>query len=59
ALAKVDPRDLISATETGRKALGSDAGLRPARPRTLDLCDIGARSERWDVLASFPIGAAE
>ncbi|MGH3797255.1 MAG: hypothetical protein ACRDSP_20465 [Pseudonocardiaceae bacterium] len=28
----------------------------PTRPRALDLCGIGDRSERWDVLASFPIG---
>ncbi|MGH3929898.1 MAG: hypothetical protein ACRDTF_07975 [Pseudonocardiaceae bacterium] len=58
SLAKVDPRDLTSATDIGRKALGSDASLRPARPHTLDLCDIGPRSQRWDVLASFRSGSA-
>lgn len=57
SLAKVDRRDLTGATEIGRKALGNLGG--PARTRTLDLCDIGPRSERWDVLASFPIGETE
>ncbi|MGH3885764.1 MAG: 2'-5' RNA ligase family protein [Pseudonocardiaceae bacterium] len=53
SLAKVDHRDLNSAAEIGRRALG---GCHPARTRTLDLCDIGPRSERWKVLVSFPIG---
>lgn len=51
SLAKIDRRDLTSAADIGRKALGS---LYTARTRTLDLCEVGARSERWDVLASFP-----
>lgn len=50
SLAKVDSRDLNSASAIGRRVLGS---CQPARTRTLDLCDIGPRSERWDVLASF------
>jgi hypothetical protein len=53
SLAKVDRHDLTSATAIGRQALGS---CHPTQTRTLDLCDIGPRSERWDVLASFPIG---
>jgi hypothetical protein len=53
SLAKLDRHDVTSATAIGRQALGS---CHPARTRTLDLCDIGPRSERWDVLASFPIG---
>lgn len=53
SLAKVDHRDLSSATDIGRRVLGS---CQPTRSRTLDLCDIGARSERWDILATFLIG---
>ncbi len=53
SLAKVDLHDLTSAAAIGRQALGS---CDPTRTRTLDLCDIGPRSERWDILASFPIG---
>lgn len=52
SLAKVDRHDLASATGIGRRVFGSQ---HPVRTRTLDLCDIGPRSERWDVLASFPI----
>ena len=53
SLAKVDRRDLPSATDIARRAIGS---LCPTRTRALDLCDIGACNERWDVLASFPLG---
>lgn len=52
SLAKVDRHDLSSATAIGKQALGR---CPATRTRTLDLCDIGPRSERWDVLASFPI----
>lgn len=51
SLAKLDRRDLDSATDIGRRALDH---YHPTRTRALDLCDIGFRSERWDVLASFP-----
>ncbi len=51
SLAKVDGRDLANATNIGRQAFGS---CQPTRTRALELCDIGARNERWDVLASFP-----
>lgn len=50
SLAKVDRHDLSSAADIGRKALGD---WHTARTRTLDLCDIGLHSQRWDVLASF------
>ena len=50
SLAKVASQDMLSATDIGRKALG---GSRTTPTRTLDLCDIGPYSERWDVLASF------
>ncbi len=52
SLAKVDSPDLNTASEIGRGVVGNS---QPARARTLDLCDIGPRSERWDVLASFPL----
>lgn len=55
SLAKVDRHDLTRASEIARGVLGSG---QSTRTRTLDLCDIGPRSERWDVLASFPIGAS-
>jgi hypothetical protein len=51
SLAKVDGRDLANATSIGRQAFGS---CQPTRTRALELCDIGAHNERWDVLASFP-----
>ena len=51
SLAKVDRDDQAEAAAIGRKALGADAS---AQSRALDLCDIGERSERWDVLASIP-----
>ncbi|MGH4013889.1 MAG: 2'-5' RNA ligase family protein [Pseudonocardiaceae bacterium] len=53
SLAKVDRRDVNSATDLGRRVLGD---CHPTRTRAFDLCDIGSRSERWDVLASFPGG---
>ena len=51
SLAKVDGRDLANATNIGRQVFGS---CQPTRTRALELCDIGAHNERWDVLASFP-----
>ena len=51
SLAKVDGRDLANATNIGRQAFGR---CQPTRTRALELCDIGAHNERWDVLASFP-----
>jgi 2'-5' RNA ligase superfamily len=51
SLAKVDRDDQAEAAAIGREALGATVS---ARCRTLDLCDIGERSERWDVLASYP-----
>lgn len=55
SLAKVDRHDLTSAANIGRQAIGN---CQPTPAGTLDLCDIGPCSERWDVLASFPIGKA-
>jgi len=51
SLAKVDRHDLRNAARIGRESFGA---CLTARARSLDLCDIGARSERWDVLASLP-----
>lgn len=51
SLAKLDHRDLIGATDLARRVLDNE---HTTQARTLDLCDIGARSERWDVRASFP-----
>lgn len=51
SLAKVDRDDQAEAATIGRKTLHTSCG---APARALDLCDIGERSERWDVLASFP-----
>lgn len=50
SLAKVERREQAQAVDIGRGALG-DPGAGP--PRSLDVCDIGERSERWDVLASL------
>lgn len=50
SLAKVDCYNLSRATDIGRKAFGD---WYTTRTRTLDLCDIGPRSERWHLLASF------
>ncbi len=51
SLAKVDRSDQAEATVIGQRALSAAV---KTRSRTLDLCDIGERSERWDVLARFP-----
>jgi hypothetical protein len=53
SLAKVDRDDQADAAAIGRRALSQSGG---APVRALDLCDIGERSERWDVLASFAVG---
>jgi len=49
SLAKVDHGEQAKAALIGRNVLG-DPGT--VRPRSLDLCDIGERSERWEILAS-------
>lgn len=49
SLAKVDYRDQAGAARIGRESLGT---LSVAQSRSLDLCDIGERSERWEILAS-------
>jgi hypothetical protein len=51
SLAKIDRDDQAEATAIGRQALSKPGG---APSRALDLCDIGERSERWDILATFP-----
>jgi hypothetical protein len=51
SLAKVEYRDQATAVAIGRKAFGD---LVTAPVRSVDLCDIGERSERWEVLASLP-----
>lgn len=51
SLAKVDYRDQAEAVTIGREVLGE---LSAGTVRTLDLCDIGERSERWEILASLP-----
>lgn len=51
SLAKVDYRDQAGAVRIGRATLGT---LAPAASRSLDLCDIGERSEQWEILASCP-----
>ncbi len=53
SLAKVDYRDQDGAVRIGREALGE---LAAAPVRSLDLCDIGERSEQWEVLASHARG---
>lgn len=50
SLAKVEYREQAQAVAIGRDALGSPG---VTRSRSLDLCDIGERSERWDVLATL------
>jgi hypothetical protein len=52
SLAKIDRDDQADATAIGRQAL-KQPGTAPSR--SLELCDIGERSERWDVLATFPV----
>lgn len=49
SLAKVDRDDQAAAASIARQFL-----QRPmtVQPRALELCDIGERSERWDVLSS-------
>lgn len=56
SLAKVDRDDQAEATSIGRRAL-----TRPctAASRALDLCDIGERSERWEIFATFPAGESQ
>jgi hypothetical protein len=49
SLAKVEYGEQAKAAAIGRDALG-DPGT--VRARSLDLCDIGERSERWEILAS-------
>ncbi|MGH3670074.1 MAG: hypothetical protein ACRDSH_05495 [Pseudonocardiaceae bacterium] len=51
SLAKVEYREQARTAEIGRAALGKPG---TARSRSLDLCDIGERSECWDVLATLP-----
>lgn len=51
SLAKLGRDDQAEATAIARHAL-ADATTTP--PQALELCDIGANSERWDTLASFP-----
>jgi hypothetical protein len=51
SLAKIDAGDQADATAVGLRTLGQS---RTAPSRALDLCDIGERSDRWDILATFP-----
>lgn len=51
SLAKIDRDDQTEATAIGRRTL---SGPCVAPARAIDLCDIGERSERWDILASYP-----
>jgi hypothetical protein len=53
SLAKVDYRDQAGAVRIGRESLGE---LADAPTRSLDLCDIGERSEQWEILASHGKG---
>lgn len=50
SLAKVEYSDQDPAADIGVEALGD---LTTVPPRSLDLCDIGERSERWELLASI------
>jgi len=50
SLAKVEYRDQARSVAIGREALDE---LSASRASSLDLCDIGERSDRWEVLASF------
>jgi len=54
SLAKIDRDDQAEAAAIARQTLTEP---RTAHARTLDLCDIGERSQRWDILASFPTTA--
>lgn len=51
SLAKIDRDDQAEATAIGRRTLSEPC---TAHSRALDLCDIGERSDRWDILASYP-----
>ncbi len=51
SLAKLAREDQARATAIAREVL---AGMSSTACRSLELCDIGERSERWEVLASFP-----
>jgi hypothetical protein len=53
SLAKVEYREQAQAAAIGRDTLG-DPGV--TQSRSLDLCDIGERSERWDVLVTLAGG---
>jgi hypothetical protein len=53
SLAKVGRGDQHAAVAIGLRTLNCP---RTARSRALDLCDIGERSQRWDILASYPAG---
>jgi hypothetical protein len=50
SLAKLDRDDQADAADIARHTL-ADVSSTP--PQALELCDIGANSERWDTLASF------
>lgn len=51
SLAKLAREDQAHATAIAREVLAS---MSSTACQSLELCDIGERSERWDVLASFP-----
>jgi hypothetical protein len=56
SLAKLDRDDQAEAAAIGRRAL---ANASSTRSQTLELCDIGENSERWEILASFPAATAQ
>lgn len=51
SLAKLDRDDQADAAAIARHTLASATSTPP---QALELCDIGANSERWDTLAAFP-----
>lgn len=51
SLAKLDRDDQAQAAAIGNRTL---ATASTTRSQTLELCDIGHNSERWDILTSFP-----
>lgn len=51
SLAKIDRNDQSAAVAIGQRTLRVP---RIARSQALELCDIGDRSQRWDILASYP-----
>lgn len=55
SLAKLDRDDQAEAAAIGKRTLANNSSTRS---QTLELCDIGENSERWDILASFPAAAA-